>query len=90
MEKIHSVSIYELGMLEICHAKKSTFESLDSLIDHQIKGSTPSSFFTMNLRNKDSSTLKRPLVASYVETIDPNNIVEVEGSSSDEKNKLIA
>jgi hypothetical protein len=87
MEKIHSVSIYELGMLEICHAKKSTFESLDSLIDHQIKGSTPSSFFTMNLRNKDSSTLK---VTSYVETIDPNNIVEVEGSSSDEKNEPIA
>jgi hypothetical protein len=39
----------------------------------------------LNLRNKDNSTLRRPLVASYVEVANPNNLVEVGGSLDDGK-----
>ncbi len=87
MEKIHLVSIYELGMPKIYHAKKPTFESLDSLIDHQIKGSRPSLFSTLNLRKKGSSVLKRPSIASCVEAANPKNLVEVEVNSSNGKIK---
>jgi len=88
MEKIHSISIYEYGMPKICCAKKPIFGNLDSLTYHQIKGSRPSIFSTLNLRNKNSSTLKRLSIASFVEDVDPNNLVEVEGSSSDGKIEL--
>jgi hypothetical protein len=60
MEIFCSISIYELGMPEICHAKKPIVKSLDSLTNHQIKESRPSSFSTLHLQNKDSSVLKRP------------------------------
>jgi hypothetical protein len=80
MEKIHSISICESGMPKIYCAKKSIFGNLASLTNHQIKGSRPSIFSTLNLRNKNSSTLKRFSIASCVEAINPNNLVEVEGS----------
>ncbi len=81
------VSIYEHGMLKMCCDKKPTFENLDLLINHQIKGSRPLSFSTLNLRNKDNLALRRPLVASCVEVVNPNNLVEVGGSLGDEKTK---
>jgi hypothetical protein len=90
MKKIHLVSIYEPRMFKICHVKKSTFENLDLLINHQIKGSRPSTFSTLNLNNKDRLVLKRPLVASCVEIVNPNNPIEVGGSSGDVKTKLLA
>jgi hypothetical protein len=37
------------------------------------------------LQNKDSSALERPLFAFYVEVVDPNNPIEVKGSSGDGK-----
>jgi hypothetical protein len=37
MEKVCSISICELRMPKLCHAKKSTFGNLDSLTDHQIQ-----------------------------------------------------
>ncbi len=88
--KIYSISICEPRMPKIYHAKKSTFENLDSLTNHQIKGSMPSTFSTLNLQNKDSSTLKRPLVSFYVEAVNPNNPIEIQNSSSDGRTKLAA
>jgi hypothetical protein len=67
IEKIHLVLIYELGMLKIRCAKNPTFGNLDSLVAHHINKSKTSTFSTWNLWNKDNSTLKRPLVTSWVE-----------------------
>jgi len=89
-EKICSISICEPRMPKICRAKKSTFRNLDSLTDHQIKGSRPSTFSTLKLQNKDSLALKRPLVPSYVEAARPNNPIEIESSSSDGRIELAA
>jgi hypothetical protein len=77
-------------MPKISRAKKLIFRNLDSLIDHQIKGSRPSTFSTLNLQNKDSLALRRPLVASYVEAADPNNSIEIESNSSDGRIELVA
>jgi hypothetical protein len=77
-------------MLKIYRAKKPTFENLDLLINHQIKGSRPSTFSTLNLRNKNSLALKRPLIAFCVEIVNPNNPIEVGGSLGDGKTKLVA
>jgi len=89
-EKICSISICELRMPKICRAKKSTFRNLDSLTDHQIKGSRPSTSSTLNLQNKHSLALKRPLVASYVEVANPNNPIEIKSNSSDGRIELAA
>ncbi len=87
-EKIHSISICEPRMPKIYRAKKLAFGNLDSLTNHHIKGSRPSTFSTLNQQNKDSSTLRRPLVASHIEVVDLNNPIEVKGNSSDGKTKL--
>ncbi len=83
MEKIRSISICESRMPKIYRAKSPIFGNLDSLIDHHIKGSRPSTSSTFNLRNKDNSTLRRFSVVSCVEAIDSNNIIEIKGSWSD-------
>jgi hypothetical protein len=72
-------------MPKICHAKKPIFGNLNTLTNHQIKGSRPSIFSTLNLKKIYNSALKRFLVPSCVEVGNPNNLVEVEGNLSDGK-----
>jgi len=70
------ISIYELGMQKIYHANKPTFGNLDWLLAHHFNGSSPFAFFTWNMQNKESSTLRRPLDFSFDEAINPNNPFE--------------
>ncbi len=86
-KKFHLILICEFKMPKIRHAKKSTFGNLDSLIDHHINKSRPFAFSTWKVQSKDNSILKRPLIASCVEAIEPNNPIKVESSSSVERTR---
>jgi hypothetical protein len=67
--------------------KKSTFENLDSLIDHHINKSRSFAFSTWKVQSKDNSILKRPSIAFCVEAIEPNNPMKVKSNSSVEGTK---
>lgn len=80
-KKICLILIYGPKMSKICCVKNPMFGNLNSLTNHHINKSGPFAFSTWNIQNQYSSTLKRPLVASCVEVINPSKLVEIKGGS---------